>query len=86
MTDTVTNEDFAYQEAEHDSVLMLFKHIRDTLFIDPQVVRLAHLTDKLVEFERTHGCCAVKQQTKIHIRRELEADSELLSISSVQQT
>ena len=60
VTATVTNEDLAYQEAEYDSFLMLFKHIRDTLFTDPQVVRLAHLTDKFVEFMRTHGCDAVK--------------------------
>ncbi|KAI3388753.1 hypothetical protein SNEBB_003675, partial [Seison nebaliae] len=74
VTATMTSQDAAYQEAQHASFLMLFKHIRDTLFTDPQVVRLAHLTDTFVEFMRTHGCDDVKLQTKKHIRRKLESE------------
>lgn len=73
-TETATNEDLAYQDAEHDAFLMLFKHVRDTLFTDPQVCRLTHLTDNLVQFMKACGYDAVKQQTKNHIRRKLEAE------------
>lgn len=74
VTANMTNEDVAYQEAEQESYLMLFKHIRDTMFTDPQAVRLTHLTDTLVEFMRTYGYDDVKKQTKNHIRRKLDAE------------
>ena len=74
VTATMANEDVAYQEAEQESYMMLFKHIRDTIFTNPQAVRLTHLTDKLVEFMRTYGFQDVKKQTKNHIRRKLEAE------------
>ena len=73
-TAIMTNEEVAYQEAEQQSFLMLFKYIRDTMFTDPQAIRLTHLTDKLVEFMKTYGYDDVKQQTKNHIRRKLDAD------------
>lgn len=49
VTESMSNEDVAYIEAEHDSYVMLFQHIRDTMFTDPQNVRLTHLTDKLID-------------------------------------
>ena len=71
---TITSEDASYYEAEYESYLMLFKHVRDTLFPEPQVIRLTNLTAKLVAFMEVNGYSSVKQQTKDHIRRKLEAE------------
>ena len=73
-TAIMTNAEVAYQEAEQQSFLMLFKYIRDTMFTDPQAIRLTHLAEKLVEFMKTYGYDDVKQQIKNHTRRRLDAD------------
>jgi hypothetical protein len=73
---SLSHEDEAYQLAEQNSYKMLFKHIRDSMFIASQAVRLSELTEKLTEFLKSNGCSDIKKQTKNHIRRKLTAEFE----------
>jgi len=73
-TSKVTEDDDAYLAAEREAYLLLFKHVRKTLFVQPEVVRMMELTEKLLNFLHELGINDVKPSTKKHIRRKLECE------------
>ena len=65
-----------YHEREQQAYQMLFDHVRETLFNQPQVVKLTALTDVLLNNLRTIGFPNenIQSSTKKHIRRKLEGE------------
>jgi len=63
-----------YEAAEKHSYSELFRYIRNELFPNPEVLPLRDLTSKLVTCMNSCGISQVKDSTKKHLRRKLEAE------------
>ena len=69
-------EEAKYQEIQKEAYQQLFSHIRETIFNEPQAVKLTKLTDKLLDIMEVLGCNRndIQPQIKKHIRRKLEGE------------
>ena len=68
------DDEAAYRKAEQEAYKMLFKDIRDSICVDPKVMRLTKLTEQFVQIMQSLGQREVKSHTKKHIRRKLESE------------
>ncbi|KAL8567726.1 hypothetical protein ACOMHN_009034 [Nucella lapillus] len=66
------DEERTYKKAEDASYALLFKHIKEELMAQPDVIPLVSLTEKLKMFMSMNGIKEVKDSTTRHIRRKLE--------------
>ena len=67
------NEDTLYQKAEEEAYSELWHYVKDDLVCNQAIVPLAALLDKLRRSILSRGINSVKDSTRTHFRRKLEA-------------
>ncbi len=67
-------QDVNYQEAECKAYSDLYHYIRTEILMHPEVIQLTDPTAKLTHFMQLNGVSEIKDSTKKHIRRNLEAE------------
>lgn len=72
--DANDDPDAKYKIAETEAYLQLFQYIRQELFQYPKVVTLTYLAHLLSTYMHSEGITAVRDSTRKHIRRKLEAE------------
>lgn len=72
--DASADPDPKYKIAETESYLHLFQYIRQELFQHPKVVTLTYLAHLLSTYLHSEGETIVRDSTRKHIRRNLEAE------------
>ena len=63
-----------YEVADMHSHDELFLYMRNELFLNPQIIPMTDLTSRLLSSMTSFGISHVKDSTKKHLRRKLEAE------------